>query len=187
RARHANSPDRFALGRHTFAMQNRGQEALPTVADAGDDPLLQLYFEKRANLVRFFAARTASAAEAEDLAQDLYLKPAARERAVTPAHPSAMLYRIAANLALDRARVGRRSAARDDAWRQANSRSLGCEDLARAPPADGATHSRETLRTRVGAVAELPPQMGRAFRLHKLEGLSHAETAKVMGLSINAV
>ncbi|THD61685.1 sigma factor-like helix-turn-helix DNA-binding protein, partial [Phenylobacterium sp.] len=33
------------------------------------------------------------------------------------------------------------------------------------------------------AVAELPPQMGRAFRLHKLEGRSQAQTAEAMGVS----
>jgi DNA-directed RNA polymerase specialized sigma24 family protein len=29
--------------------------------------------------------------------------------------------------------------------------------------------------------------MGRAFRLHKLDGMSHAQTAQVMGLSVKAV
>jgi DNA-directed RNA polymerase specialized sigma24 family protein len=29
--------------------------------------------------------------------------------------------------------------------------------------------------------------MGRAFRLHKLEGLSHAETARAMGISVKVV
>ena len=37
------------------------------------------------------------------------------------------------------------------------------------------------------AATELPPQMQRAFRLHKLEGLSHAETAQAMGISVKSV
>jgi hypothetical protein len=35
------------------------------------DPLLEIYLERRANLVRFFAARSGSLAVAEDLAQEL--------------------------------------------------------------------------------------------------------------------
>ncbi len=154
---------------------------------AREDVLLALYAAKRANLVRFFAARTGSLAEAEDLVQDLYLKLAARAGGPAPDNPTAMLYRIATNLVLDRARGAARSAARDTAWRVATAHSLGGEDLAPEPPADEAADSRQRLRQLVEAAAELPPQMGRAFRLHKLEGLSQAETAKVMGLSVKAV
>ena len=150
------------------------------------DPLLQAYFEKRANLVRFFTARTGSAAVAEDLAQDLYLKLAAGG-AREAANPAALLYRIAANLMLDRARAERRSATRDGAWRAITTASLGGEDVAREPAADEAAAARQRLRQLVAAVAELPPQMGRAFRLHKLEGLSHADTARAMGISVKAV
>jgi RNA polymerase sigma-70 factor (ECF subfamily) len=47
--------------------------------------------------------------------------------------------------------------------------------------------SRQRLRQLVEAAADLPPQMQRAFRLHKLEGLSHAETARLMGISVKSV
>jgi RNA polymerase sigma-70 factor (ECF subfamily) len=36
-------------------------------------------------------------------------------------------------------------------------------------------------------VEEMPPKMRQAFRLHKLEGLSHAETAEAMEVSVSAV
>jgi len=95
--------------------RDRREANSPDPKGAADDPLLQLYFAKRANLVRFFAARAGSPAEAEDLAQDLYLKLAARERETLAENPTALLYRIAANLSLDRARGDRRSSARDAA------------------------------------------------------------------------
>ena len=44
------------------------------MATSDDDPLLADYLERRANLVRFLAARAGSLAAAEDLAQELYLK-----------------------------------------------------------------------------------------------------------------
>ena len=60
-------------------------------------------------------------------------------------------------------------------------------DGAAEPPADEAAASAQRLRQLIAAVQGLPPQAGRAFRLHKLEGLSHAETARAMGLSVKAV
>lgn len=151
------------------------------------DAVLDHYFAKRANLVRFFAAKTGSLEEAEDLAQELYLKLAGRGGDAQPDNTQAFLYRIATNLVIDRARSGQRSATRDAQWREATGMSLGGEDLALDPPADEAVAARERLRLLVEAAADLPPQMGRAFRLHKLEGLSHAETAREMRLSVKSV
>lgn len=152
-----------------------------------DDPLLAAYLERRANLVRFLAVRAGSVPAAEDLAQELYLKLAARDRSEPVGAPVAMLYRMALNLMLDRARGEARAAARDTAWREAAHAQVAGVDVADLPPADEAADSAQRLRQLVDAVAELPPQAGRAFRLHKLEGLSHAETARAMGLSVKAV
>lgn len=157
------------------------------MSEADDDPLLALYLNRRANLVRFLAARAGSAAAAEDLAQELYLKLATRDRSAPVANPMALLYRMALNLMLDRARGESRAAARDTAWRQVAHTELGGVEVADDPPADEAAASAQRLRLLVAAVQDLPPQAGRAFRLHKLEGLSHAETARAMGLSVKAV
>jgi RNA polymerase sigma-70 factor (ECF subfamily) len=151
------------------------------------DPLLELYLERRSNLVRYFAARTGSQAAAEDLAQELYVKLATRDPTISAENPVALLYRIATNVMLDRARGEARSVARETAWRRAVHTSFGGEDIAEEPPADEAVASRQRLRQLVEAVAELPPQMQRAFRLHKLEGRSHAETARAMGISLKSV
>jgi RNA polymerase sigma factor (sigma-70 family) len=151
------------------------------------DPLLEIYLERRANLLRFFAARSGSPAAAEDLAQELYVKLATRDPAVTAENPIALIYRIATNVMLDRARGEARTVARDGAWRMATHVSVGGDDVAEEAPADEAVASRQRLRQLVEAVAELPPQMQRAFRLHKLEGRSHADTARVMGISVKSV
>ena len=63
-----------------------------------DDPLLAAYLERRANIVRFLAPRAGSLAAAEDLAQELYLKLAARDPTAEVGSPNAMLYRMALNL-----------------------------------------------------------------------------------------
>lgn len=164
---------------HVSAMAGRGKSA-------AQDPLLDVYLERRANLVRFFAARVGSPA-AEDLAQELYLKLSTRDRDATAESPTALLYRMALNLMLDRVRGESRAAARDAAWRQTAHVAMGGDDIADLPPADEAAASRQRLRQLVDAAAELPPQMQRAFRLHKLEGLSHAQTAQAMGISVKSV
>ena len=155
------------------------------MAETPGDPLLAAYLERRANLVRFLAARAGSLAVAEDLAQELYLKIAGRDPRDEVGNPTALLYRMALNLMLDRGEA--RSAARDTAWRQVARTEVGGVDIAEEPPADEAAASAQRLRLLVAAVQDLPPQAGRAFRLHKLEGLSHAETAQAMGLSVKAV
>jgi RNA polymerase sigma-70 factor (ECF subfamily) len=151
------------------------------------DPLVEIYLERRANLVRYFAARSGSLAVAEDLAQELYVKIATRDPAVTAENPVALIYRIAANVMLDRARGEARAVARDAAWRHVAHTTIGAEDVVEEPAADDAAASRQRLRQLVDAVADLPPQMQRAFRLHKLEGRSHAATAQAMGISVKSV
>ncbi|MGH6965231.1 MAG: RNA polymerase sigma factor [Phenylobacterium sp.] len=160
---------------------------MSVAARDADDPLLAEYLQRRDNIVRFLAARAGSMAAAEDLAQELYLRLAARDRGAEVGNASALLYRMAINLMLDRARGEARSAARDGAWRQLSRSDLGGVDISDDPPADEAAASAQRLRQLVAAVGDLAPQMGRAFRLHKLEGLSHAETARAMGLSVKAV
>ncbi|HEV2532013.1 RNA polymerase sigma factor [Phenylobacterium sp.] len=154
---------------------------------AGDDPLVEAYLARRANLIRFFAARTGSHAAAEDLAQELYLKVAGRPPGEVAENPAALLYRIATNLMVDRTRGEARASARDAHWRGAVHTTIAGEDIAQEPPADEAAASRQRLRQLVEAVAELPPQMQRAFTLHKLEGRSHADTALAMGISVKSV
>ncbi|MET0274377.1 MAG: sigma-70 family RNA polymerase sigma factor [Phenylobacterium sp.] len=153
----------------------------------GEDLLVRAYMDRRANLIRFFAARTGSHAAAEDLAQELYLKLSTRDGALEAENPVALLYRIATNLMLDKARGDTRAAARDGAWRGVSRTTLGGEEVAEDAPADEAVASRQRLRQLVEAVRDLPPQMQRAFRLHKLEGMSHAQTAQAMGISVKSV
>jgi RNA polymerase sigma factor (sigma-70 family) len=162
----------------TGPSQQRGGQA-----GAGDNPLLAAFLEKRQNLVLYLAARVRSMATAEDLAQDLYLKVAALEPGAEVRAPTALLYRMAANLLVDHLRSDQRGARRSAQWRLDTRATLGGEDVVEEPPADEALIARERVRQLAEAVADLPPQMGRAFRLHKLEGMSQAEAAQAMGVS----
>jgi len=150
---------------------------------AGDNPLLAAFLEKRQNLVLYLAARVRSMPTAEDLVQDLYLKVAALEPDAQVRAPTALLYRMAANLLVDHLRSDQRGARRNAQWRLDTRATLGGLDVVSEPAADEALIAQERVRQLAEAVAALPPQMGRAFRLHKLEGLSQAQAAQAMGVS----
>ena len=149
--------------------------------------LLAAYAAKRDDLVRFFTARMGSAAEAEDLIQDLYIKVAALPPDPPVTDPSGYLYRMAVNLMLDRTRGQRRGAARDDAWRLSRGSRVGGMDVADEPSPEQEVAARDRLRRLAEAVRGLPAQTRRAFELAKLEGLSHHETAARLGVSRKTV
>lgn len=155
--------------------------------EEGPPELVALYLEKRANLVRFFAARLGSLAQAEDLAQELYLKIAALPADTEIGSGMSLIYRIGSNLMLDRLRQGRRAAARDGAWHDAATVHVGDEPVVDAPDAETALAARQRLSRLIAELERLPARMAEAFRLHKLQGLSHAETARAMGVSVSAV
>ena len=153
---------------------------------ADPPPLIAAYLRKRADLVRFFTLRTGSAAVAEDVVQDLFLKISETEAPADLHSPEAYLYRVGSNLMLDRVKQRRRQTARDDRW---NRERVGDdpEPVGQDPPADEAVASRQRLQRLLAAVDRLPPQVATAFRLHKFDGLSHAEVAARMGVSRSSV
>lgn len=148
---------------------------------------MQAYLERRADLVRYFTLRLRSPTAAEDLVQEIYLRLASLESPAEVQSPAAYLYRLGSNLMLDRIRGDRRSAARDNAWRSVHRDAVGSEDVDEAPDAFTVLEARQRLQRVVTAVQELGPQTQRVFRLHKLEGLSHSETAERLGISRSAV
>ena len=155
--------------------------------EARATPLLTAYLAKRGDLLRFFTARLRSQTAAEDLVQEIYEKVARTSPDEVIENPAAYLYRLGANLMLDNLRYDRRRTARDAAWLETGRLLAGGGEAADEAPADVALESRQRLRRLLEAVKDLPPQSKRAFQLHKLQGLSHAETAKAMGVSKSAV
>ncbi|HEX7885245.1 MAG TPA: RNA polymerase sigma factor [Phenylobacterium sp.] len=159
----------------------------PSKTPAEDSALIRAYFDKRESLLLFLASRTRSMSTAEDLVQDLYLKLLSHDADADVRAPSALLYRMAANLLIDHARSNQRSARRNGQWRTETRAALGGEDVVDEPAADEVLVAKQRVRQLAEAVAALPPQMGRAFRLHKLEGLSQAQTAQAMGISTKMI
>jgi RNA polymerase sigma factor (sigma-70 family) len=153
---------------------------------SGPPSLLAVYLARREDLKRYFTLRLGSPDAAEDLVQDVYFKIAAGATEDI-ANPAAFLYRLGSNLMLDRLKRQRRAAARDNGWAEAHSVKLGGETVTDAPGADDALASRQRLSQVLTALDELTPACRQAFRLHKLDGFSHAETAAAMGVSKSTI
>jgi RNA polymerase sigma-70 factor (ECF subfamily) len=150
--------------------------------------LLAVLEEQRPALRRFLTARTGNESEAEDLLSELWLK--ANAGATGPiANPASYLFRMANNLVLDRLREARRRSRRERDW---TGELHGDQDLAfeiadPAPTSEQQVMDREEARILRDAIAQLPPGAQRVLRLHKMDGLSHAEVAATLGISKSAV
>lgn len=146
---------------------------------------MQVYADIRHELLRFLTARLGNATEAEDVLQDLWLRVQAAD-AGPIANGRGYLYRSAQNLALDAVRARLRNAARDGQWASAHS-GQGTEPVDLSPNAEADMLEREEIAALASAIAALPEGAGRAFRLHKLDGLSYAEVAARLGISRSGV
>ncbi|MBS0503763.1 MAG: RNA polymerase sigma factor [Proteobacteria bacterium] len=158
------------------------------MADDAPSGLAALFEAHRAELLRFLAARTGNAVEAEDLAQELWLR-AHRAPSGPVANGRAYLFRVANNLVLDQVRERVRRQKRDHSWHAAEYGEPGTAGDAPDARADieGAAFEREEAALLASAIANLPEGARRAFRLHKIDGLSHAEVAAELGISKSGV
>jgi len=150
--------------------------------------LKQLYELHRAELLRFLVARVGEREEAEDVVQELWLKLGS-----VPAGPigngRAYLFRMAQNLVLDRVRERRRRARREQQWmvQETGVEPDGGEVADYAPNAEDLLSERDEVARIASAIANLPEGARRTFRLHKIDGLSHAEVATRLGISKSGV
>ncbi len=154
--------------------------------ESDGNPLLRLYLTKRSDLVRFFTARTGSAAEAEDLVQEVYFKIVQADRVEVENGP-AYLYRLGLNLMLDRYRSAHRRRKRDHEYHRATQVVAGGQEVSDAPSVEEAMDARRRLERLLAIVSNLPPKCRRVFQMHKLEGKTHSEVAAALGISRSAV
>jgi RNA polymerase sigma-70 factor (ECF subfamily) len=158
------------------------------MADDAPSGLTALLEAHRAELLRFLAARTGSVAEAEDLAQELWLR-AQRSPSGPIANGRAYLFRVANNLVLDQVRERARRSRRDQSWHASEYGEPGVTGDAPDARSDieADITEREEAALLASAIANLPEGARRAFRLHKIDGLSHAEVAAELGISKSGV
>ncbi|OOG49669.1 RNA polymerase subunit sigma [Rhodanobacter sp. C01] len=135
----------------------------------------ELFREHNRALIAFLRCRLNSMSDAQELAQDAYL------RLLTLEHPEridslrAYLFRIATNLAVDRLRMRK---VRNDMPIEQPS-----EDLHSSPIPERHVWAAEQLRDMRDALRELPAKTSQAFVMHVIEGWDFNVVAHAMRLS----
>lgn len=148
-----------------------------TVPDAppledGTPPLADAYLRHRAWLTALLAKRYGQP-EADDIAQDTWLRIRRYASPVPIRRPKALLARIALSLAIDRGRKASRQKALD-----ANHAALSSQPIA---------SSQEQAIFFEQMMLALPPKLRDVFALSHVRGLTYREIAQLRGISVKAV
>jgi RNA polymerase sigma factor (sigma-70 family) len=151
------------------------------MADARHEWFLNQVFRHRTALYRYLRKFTSGAEDIEDLVQETYLRLYAMADFNAIGSPRALLFRIAHNMAVERAR------------RQKSQATDSVGDLERLTvysieaPAEVQIDARRRFETFCAAVDRLPPLCRRVFVLRKVYRLSHDEIAEVLGVSHSTI
>lgn len=141
----------------------------------------------RADLIGYLLRKGRGGEDAEDMAQEAFLRfhRAGHDLAAADARP--LLFVIARNVQLDRWKSAGREAARRG---QDNVHDLDAGPRALAsetPPADRRLIGRQDLAAAAAAIRALPPKTRDAFLLHRFESLTYRQIADRLGVSVSMV
>lgn len=151
------------------------------MANERHDWFISQIFRHGAALHRYLRRFTSGAEDIEDLVQETYMRIYAIADRDSVDSPRALLFRIAHNLAVERARR-QVSRATDSV---ADFEPLGVDTM-EAPP-DEQLDARRRFEAFCAAVDRLPPLCRRVFVLRKVYKLTHAEIAEVLGVSHSTI
>jgi len=151
------------------------------MADQRHEWFLSEIFHHRRALQRYVGKLTSRAEDIEDLVQETYLRIYSFPDFHAVESPRALLFRIAHNLVIERAR--RRKARLTEAVADLEALNVYSLD---APPEEQ-TDARRRFEVFCAAVEQLPPLCRRVFVLRKVFKLSPEEISEVLGISTSTI
>jgi RNA polymerase sigma-19 factor, ECF subfamily len=136
-------------------------------------------------LHRYLLRRLRQPADADDLAQEIYLRLLRRNRTEEVLNPRAYVYRIAAHVVAE---------FRIRSQRSEDYVTFDSEVLEQVEQQSSQSELQDELAERLNlqsqvlrALAELPPTHQAVFLMHKRDGHSHEEIAQKLQLSVHTV
>jgi RNA polymerase sigma-70 factor (ECF subfamily) len=153
----------------------------PCSTDKGSGLRLDILFrDQRISLMRYFTRNRASEADAEDLAQEAFLRMAHADHGATEiAQPTAYLRQIGRNLMRDHATAPSRRH-EFGSPEMVDEASSETNELVRL-------EARDRLRRVEAALGRLKPKTRNIFLAHRLDGMTYGEIAERTGLSVKGV
>jgi RNA polymerase sigma factor (sigma-70 family) len=151
------------------------------MSDHRHEWFMRQVFRHGAALHRYLRRFTSGSEDIEDLVQETYVRIYTIQDFEAVESPRALLFRIAHNLAVERAR--RQTARATDSVGDFEPLSVDTEE---APP-DEQIDARRRFETFCAAVERLPPLCRRVFVLRKVYKLSHDEIAEVLGVTHSTI
>lgn len=143
--------------------------------------LFDRLFQRHSQELRVFAGQRGGQDSAEDLVQEAYLRLLQCPDPQSIDNARAFLYRTIANLSIDQ---HRRQSVRERFHHDAGADDALLAQIADAEPLpEDRLTSREALQTLNDILLELPENTRHAFVLYRLEGLSHREIGRRLGIS----
>ena len=164
-----------------MAVDSSDEHLIARIQD-GDQEAFACLLRRHLDSIHRFADRTVgNSADAEDLAQDTFVRVWQKAHTFVPgkAKVTTWIHTIAHNLCIDMLRKQRGQVAIDTAFDQGLADANGAPDQ-RAQQVQLAS----TLRT---AITRLPPAQRSALVLCLVQGLSNKEAADVMGVGLRAL
>lgn len=146
---------------------------------SGSRRLSDWFHRWRRPLLRFLAAKGAVApADLDDVAQEVFLRLMRYSRSELVENPQAYLFRMAANVAAERALRARHSRPHEPEWLN--------ELIAADRPQDNVARAAAQAEIE-RALNTLTPQQREVLKLQFFEGLGHLEIAAQLGMSRRSV
>jgi RNA polymerase sigma factor (sigma-70 family) len=150
------------------------------MTDSNRKAILHILLTGYSDLSRHLTKRFGRGSDVEDILQETYLKLQKIPTDAVIGNPRSYLYRLADNLAKDRAR----SLAARERYISSDVMPDISEDR---PSPEHETDYRQRLQILENAVGELPERQREVFLMHKFDGLSYGDVATQLGISKSAV
>ena len=133
------------------------------------------------SLIKFLRRRLSIADDADDVAQETYIRMMKYEGSREIKSPSAMLYRIAVNVANDHGRAAQARCASDHVELE------NVYLVSQQPSAERTVLAGQNLDLLLHVIEGLPPKCKQVFLLSRAHGMTYPEIADHCGISVKMV